>query len=145
MLLINKLFQMYIISPVMEKAEEKARGGKRIMRMLIILLLLTQAVLLSSGCTAQKSSPSPAASTGKEQGMREITKDQYDKVVLGMPFDEAMKIVGGESQRISEEGKKGETGHKVTYQYKAKNDPSGQATLTFLNEKLLSKSEAGLK
>ena len=77
-------------------------------------------------------------SAGKGDGVL-ITFAQYEKLEVGMTYDEVKEIVGGEGEALSE------AENSVVYNYKGSGDLGANAILAFHGGKLLTKAQSGLK
>jgi len=64
---------------------------------------------------------------GKEIDPKNISKEEFDKLSIGMSQLEVNKIVGGIGEKISES----KDGTVTTYVYKIDGEQSGSAELTF--------------
>ncbi|MEW4431240.1 hypothetical protein AB1I68_27875 [Paenibacillus pabuli] len=76
-------------------------------------------------------------SAGKGDGIR-ITFAQYEKLEVGMTYDEVKEIIGGEGEALSE------AENTVVYSYKGAGDTGANAILAFQGGKLLTKAQSGL-
>lgn len=68
-----------------------------------------------------------------------ITFAQYEKIEVGMTFDEVIDILGGEGEALSE------AENMVVYNYKGVGDTGANAVLAFQGGKLLTKAQSGLE
>lgn len=73
-----------------------------------------------------------------------ITIQKFNKIKNGMTYEEVQKIVGGKGSIDSETGKKGQPDHTVMISYEG-TSIGANAIFTFQGEKLINKSQAGLK
>lgn len=74
-----------------------------------------------------------------------VTKDEFNQITNGMPYDQVIKIIGGEGEKVAETGKLGDKYYIVTYQYNGKGDSGANANFTFENGKVICKAQAKLK
>lgn len=73
-----------------------------------------------------------------------ITKEDFDKISNSMTYEEVKKIIGCDGELMSEVGSKGQKYYTVVYNWKGK-DGISNAVLEFQDNKLISKSQVGLK
>lgn len=108
-----------------------------------IIVLVTVLAILFTGCSqpGKTAAPSP---TPTPAPLATINKDKYDKINVGMTYDEVKGIIGGEGKLITETGDKSTPEYTATYQYAAEGNPNGQAKITFRANKCTSKSESNL-
>ena len=81
--------------------------------------------------------PAPNGST--------MSKAEFTQLKDGMSYEEATKIIGGSGEVMSESGSKGDATHTVMYAYKGEGDLGANANVIFQGEKLMNKSQFGLK
>ncbi|MEK4718164.1 DUF3862 domain-containing protein [Priestia sp. FSL W8-0524] len=74
-----------------------------------------------------------------------ITKSEFDKIQNNMSYEEVSKIVGGEGEVASESGEKGTSLHTVMISYTGEGDLGANASLMFQGDKLMNKTQIGLK
>ncbi len=106
-----------------------------------IVIIIIISVIASSGGNSIVNTISPI-------GGATMTKAEFDQLQTGMTYNEATKIIGGNGEVESESGKVGGSGldiHTVMYQYKGSGSLGANANLMFQDEKLINKSQLGLK
>ncbi|WP_282936662.1 hypothetical protein [Paenibacillus sp. RC67] len=110
-----------------------------------IIVCVTTIAVFFAGCgnSGKSAVPTPAPSSTPAP-LATITKEKYDKINIGMTYEEVKSIVGGEGKLITETGDKATPEYTATYQYTAEGNPNGQAKITFRSNKCTSKSEASL-
>ncbi|MDP1383004.1 DUF3862 domain-containing protein [Priestia megaterium] len=74
-----------------------------------------------------------------------ITKSEFDKIQNNMSYEEVSKIVGGEGEVASESGEKGTSLHTIMISYTGEGDLGANASLMFQGDKLMNKTQIGLK
>lgn len=74
-----------------------------------------------------------------------ITKSEFDKIQNNMSYEEVSKIVGGEGEVSSESGEKGTSLHTIMISYTGEGDLGANASLMFQGDKLMNKTQIGLK
>ncbi|WP_434310470.1 hypothetical protein [Hominifimenecus sp. rT4P-3] len=74
-----------------------------------------------------------------------ITRGEFNSLKIGITYNEAVEIIGGYGELISESGTPGSRSHTVMYQWTGSGKYSGSATLVFQGGKLTSKSQYGLE
>ncbi|WP_336883818.1 DUF3862 domain-containing protein [Priestia koreensis] len=82
---------------------------------------------------------------GEENKDVKMTLAAYDQLRDGMSYEEATKIIGGEGDVMSETGQKGAADHTVMYEYTGEGDLGANANLMFQGNKLINKSQFGLR
>lgn len=98
--------------------------------------------LSASVAAANQGGGSTTAGTNGPAGKGDsvvITFAQYEKLEVGMAFDEVIDILGGEGEALSE------AENMVVYNYKGVGDTGGNAVLAFQGGKLLTKAQSGLE
>lgn len=73
-----------------------------------------------------------------------ITLAKFNKIQNGMTYEQAKSIIGGDGSVNSETGTKGTSDYTVIYSYEG-SDIGSNAILTFQGEKLIDKTQVGLK
>ncbi|MEH6943185.1 hypothetical protein [Bacillus sp. JJ722] len=81
---------------------------------------------------------------GEDSGI-EIELAKFQQIQTGMTLEEVTKIVGGEGEITSETGEQGTSLHTIVYSYQGKGDIGANAVLMFQGNKLINKSQYGLK
>jgi hypothetical protein len=89
-----------------------------------------------SGCSE---SLSPTGSEAK------ISKAEFDKIKVGMRYEEVKEIIGGECTLESESGKEGTDLYTVMYGCDGEGELGANVQLMFQGGKLDSKTQMGLK
>lgn len=74
-----------------------------------------------------------------------ITKSEFDKIQNNMSYEEVSKIVGGEGEVASESGEKGTSLHTIMISYTGEGDLGANASFMFQGDKLMNKTQIGLK
>lgn len=72
-----------------------------------------------------------------------LTKEKFDKIEIGMTYDEVVAIIGAEGTVMSESGEKGSEFHTIIYEFETDGFMSA-ATMMFQGGKLINKAQAGL-
>ncbi|WP_050616508.1 DUF3862 domain-containing protein [Bacillus testis] len=80
----------------------------------------------------------------QDENAPQITLEQFNQIQNGMTLEQVTDIVGGEGSILSEYGK-GTDQYKIVYTYSGQGRLGANARLTFQNNKLVSKSQNGLK
>lgn len=105
-----------------------------------ILALAFRALIIASGAVQKApivTTPAPSAAPVAATG---VTMDRYNILKAGMPYTEAVAILGSEGTEISSNDIGGV--HTVMYQWKA--GPLANMNAMFQNDKLISKAQSGL-
>ncbi|TDF95904.1 hypothetical protein [Paenibacillus piri] len=110
------------------------------MRIRMLSAMFFLACVLTTGCTTSKA-PEPTAPV--EQPATNMTPENFDKINIGMTYEDSVKTAGGEGKLVSESGTKGEPDFTVTYEYPVEGNANAKAKLTFRGNKLISKSKSG--
>lgn len=92
----------------------------------------------SQGGGSSSAGPGNNGSAGRGDSVV-ITFAQYEKIEVGMTFDEVIDILGGEGEALSE------AENMVVYNYKGVGDTGANAVLAFQGGKLLTKAQSGLE
>lgn len=74
-----------------------------------------------------------------------ITMAEFNKIQNGMSYEEVTKIIGGPGELTSETGTKGDQFYTAMYSYKGESGLGANAILTFQDDKLMNKTQMGLK
>ena len=91
---------------------------------------------------ALKSGKEPAKeTTSKPAENKLVTKEKYDKLKTGMSYEEVVKIIGWEGEEMSQN----EVGGTKTVMYMWQNPDGSNMNAMFQNDKLIQKSQFGLK
>lgn len=104
----------------------------------------------SAKSVASKTSSTASSTSNKKESNNTatnkdyITKADFDKITNGMSHEKVKKIIGCDGELMSEVGTKGEKYYTVVYNWKGK-DGISNAVLEFQDNKLISKSQVGLK
>ena len=80
-----------------------------------------------------------------ESNAATISKAEFEKLKTGMSYKEAVEIIGGAGEMLSETGTVGEELHTVMYMWKGEGQLGANANIMFQNDKLNTKAQAGLK
>ncbi|TDG00490.1 DUF3862 domain-containing protein [Paenibacillus piri] len=89
---------------------------------------------------ANKPDPAPVAAPKGAADQPVASKEQYEKVEIGMTYDEVSKNMGEMGKLMSESKDDSGTNSFQTYQYQTKS--GGTLKVTFRNGKVLNKSES---
>lgn len=84
----------------------------------------------------------------KNKNKPTMTKAEFDELKTGMTYENVSSIIGGLGETMSESGKEGGEGsdvHIVAYSYKGEGSLGANSILMFQGEKLVSKTQIGLK
>lgn len=95
-----------------------------------------------------KTSIAPTTAPGTTQSAKnkpEISKVEFDQLKSGMTYEEAIAIIGGPGEVISESGNKGEALHTIMYQCKGEKGLGANANIMFQGNKLQNKAQFGLE
>lgn len=93
----------------------------------IISILMLSVMLIFTSCGAGESG---------------ISKNEYDKIEIGMKYSQVKEIVGGDGKLISEKtNKTGLNESLITRTYEFQGEQNGKATLIFVYEKSDSNTE----
>lgn len=129
-----------------QKPAKKRRPGKIILGIVILLvgICILAEVFGGSGKTpAVNNSPASNAETSKINGKAKITKAEFDSISTGMSYEDAIAIIGGEGELMSEVNVgDGSTDTKIYVWY---GDGSTNANLTFQGGKVVAKAQIGLE
>lgn len=85
-------------------------------------------------------SPAPVESAGVT-----ISKAEYDQLENGMSYKKVVALVGGEGEQLSETGSPGEEFYTAMYSYDGEGGLGANVSLIFQDDKLMTKSQFGLK
>ncbi len=93
--------------------------------------------------TESSSDSEPAKEPEKKEKKedRTVTKEEYDKLKTGMSYKEVVKIIGFEGEEMSQN----EVGGTKTVMYMWQNPDGSNMNAMFQNDKLIQKSQFGLK
>lgn len=122
-----------------------------------IALVLLVLVVLGCSCPNLKeltnkgsASPTPTSSPGStsstpsittKKGKYDVTMAKYEKIKIGTPRSEVESILGGEGEQVSSS-----TGGGMTFSvYKWEGDNYASIILSFKNDKVMTRSQVGLK
>ncbi len=98
--------------------------------------------------TAPKQSGTALNSVPEKSSDKRITLDEYKALKQGMSYEEAVKVIGGEGELLSEAGSPGEEYYTAIYLWYGEDfaDNDGAVvTITFQDGKLLSSVQTGLE
>ncbi|AKG03301.1 hypothetical protein AAV35_013630 [Salimicrobium jeotgali] len=93
--------------------------------------------------TEQSSGNSTSENTSSKND-ETISAEEFDQISNGMSYEKVVEIIGSEGSLQSETGEKGTQFHTVIYSWDGESGFGSNAMLTFQNEKLQSKSQAGV-
>jgi len=103
-----------------------------------LLILFVVAVMFAAICGCSET-PSPTGSEAK------ISKAEFDKIKVGMSYEEVKEIIGGECTLESESGEKGTALYTVMYGCDGEGELGANVQLMFQGGKLDSKTQMGLR
>jgi len=106
------------------------------MRKLLFVLVVSVMFIAFGGCS---DSPSPTGSEAK------ISKAEFDKIKVGMSYEDVKEIIGGECTLESESGDKGTSLYTVMYGCDGEGELGANVQLMFQGGKLESKTQMGLR
>ena len=92
--------------------------------------------------------PEPAPEPEVQKNDPGISKAEFDQLKTGMSYKEAVGIIGGNGEVLSESGTPGGTGfdiHTVMYMFEGESGIGANANLMFQGDKLQNKAQFGLK
>jgi hypothetical protein len=98
--------------------------------------------------TKTEKEPTPAPEPEVEENDPGISKAEFDQLKTGMSYKEAVAIIGGNGEILSESGTPGGTGfdiHTVMYMFEGESGIGANANLMFQGDKLQNKAQFGLK
>lgn len=99
--------------------------------------------------TAPTATPKPTETPKPEaKNKPSMSKAEFDKLESGITYAQAIDIIGGPGTVMSESGKKGGTGleiHTVVYQFEGEGSIGANAILLFQADKMMNKSQMGIK
>lgn len=102
--------------------------------------------------TATVSQASQAAETKKEESKQEepknkpsMSKAEFDQIQIGMTYEEAIAIIGGPGELMSETGTKGDQYYTAMYSFEGDGGFGANAILTSQGGKMMNKTQMGLK
>lgn len=111
------------------------------MRNKLLLFIVLVGLISMVACSSNGSSSSSSSAS-------KITKEAFENLKSGMSYEEATEIIGFEGEIMSESGVEGGTGidiHIVMYMYEGKGSIGANANLIFQENKLINKTQVGLK
>ena len=73
-----------------------------------------------------------------------ISMEEFEQIENGISYEEAIKIIGGEGEVMSEVGEKGTQFYTVMYTFEGEGGFGSNANLTFQGGKLNAKAQIGL-
>jgi len=73
-----------------------------------------------------------------------ITKDEFNRIEIGMTYEQVRDIIGGDGEVLSEVGKKDDPYHTIVYVWYGEGLLGANANFTFQNGVLVSKAQVGL-
>jgi len=73
-----------------------------------------------------------------------ISKEEFDKIEIGMTYEQVKEIIGSDGEVISESGEKGTELHTIMYQWKGEGSLGANANFLFQNNQLQNKAQFGL-
>lgn len=74
-----------------------------------------------------------------------ISKTEFNALTNGMSYEEAVNIIGGSGEVLSEAGSPGDAYYTVMYTWKGEGDLGANANAMFQDNKLVNKAQYGLK
>ena len=101
----------------------------------------TQPTTTSKPTTADTAKPAATKPANKPT----INKDEFTQLKNGMTYQEAVSIIGGEGEVMSEVGSPGDSMHTIMYMWKGEGDIGANANAMFQGGKLNTKAQMGLK
>lgn len=102
------------------------------------IALLAAALAFASGCSLTK----PGTDAPVKDKMVKINKEAFDKVQLGITYEQLVQAVGGEGTITEQKGTQGEPGFTVIVLYPGVQ--GGEARFVFKDSKLGSKTASSL-
>ena len=101
---------------------------KRIVSVILVALCLSSICLLFAGCSSDENV---------------MTLEKFNKIEVGMTYEEVVEIVGCEGE-LTSEASVGDH-HSAIYTWKGKGSVGANAVITFSNGEVSAKAQAGLK
>lgn len=74
-----------------------------------------------------------------------ISLEEYSKLTEGMSYSSVVRIIGGQGEKQSEVGKKGEDFYTVSYSWSGEGSLGANAYIMFQEDKLITKAQYGLE
>lgn len=88
--------------------------------------------------------PTPTTSGTTFNNPPTISKTEFDALTNGMSYEEAVNIIGGSGEVLSETGSPGDAYYTVMYTWEGEGDLGANANVMFQDNKLITKAQYGL-
>lgn len=105
-----------------------------------IVMLFGLSLFASCNDNTKSSSDKQADQTGAP-----MTLQQYNQIEYGMSYQQVREIIGKDGVLTAELGEKDTESHTLTYTWQGNDEASSMAELTFINDKLVTRTQVGLQ